>query len=285
MKEDEPFSSEKITTEGRRLLGTASIEISPSASIGKTALSEFEDSGRKFFIVSSPEHSINEVLDLSEFLIKNNIKAVPHMPAYRIKDQKDLRKIAARMRHIGIDEVFVIRGDGVRDGEYASSAQVLEDLAGMDTGLKKIGIAGHPEGVEGSSQEKLIDGIRKREEIAWQMGTSLYITTQMCFDPEIVSDYLILLRKNGIRIPVNVGISVSQTRERLYDIAKSCGVGNSRKKILKGYNGDSTYFPVEVVTGLMEYEGSNLVSGFHIYSFNNLSFLSSWLETKQVVVS
>ena len=63
-----------------------------------------------------------------------------------------------------------------------------------------IGIAAHPEGHPDIKDEVLINELIKKKDLAD------YVVTQMCFDANILGDWLIKIKNEGVDLPVWVGL-------------------------------------------------------------------------------
>lgn len=262
--------------ESARLLSHANFEVFPSESVGQEVISAFRGTGKKVSVTSSPSLPAEATLDIVEELLDSGIRAVPHIAAHTIKDRDHLRRIAGRLNEHNVNEIFVVTGDGERIGDYGSSLRVIEDLGTFEPGVKKVGIAGHPEGIKGFTREKMLDNIKRRDEAVWEMGAQLFITTQMCFDSRALVDYLISLRKNGIRVPVYVGLPMIQRAKTLYEISEKCGVGDSKEKLKEMW--ESEYLPHEEATEVAIEDGLRFLAGFHIYSFNRVERMKNLFD-------
>ena len=208
---------------------------------------------------------------------------VPHVRAREIADKDHLERISRQIRDLGIDEVFVIRGDGEKKGIYNNSSQILVELAKAGIGLNKVGIAGYPEGIPGMTSEQLLEGIRARSKIANEMGAQLYLVTQMCFDPDLISSYVRNLRQNGIDIPVTVGLPAPEKRGNLYETAVRCRVGNSKEKILEDGRENEEFPPDKLVDDIAIADSNGHILGYHIYSFNRVKRLRKWFDDLEKV--
>lgn len=270
-------SSEKfIIAESRKLMVSASIEVTAGDSVAETLAHSFPHRRKKVGITCSESQSIESSLEFSSSLMSEGFKPVPHIAAHQVNDMHHLNSISEKLMENGVDEIFVIRGDAKRRGEYGSSLKLLTDLSKTGVEIRNIGIAGHPEGFPGMDRKQIIDGIKKREEAAFEMGVNMYIVTQMCFDADKILRYAEDLKRNGLRIPVVVGLAGTKTRQEVYDIANRCGVGKSKEKLLAG-NMDDQYDPTGLVDDIALRDESRLISRYHFYTFNNINELSDRL--------
>jgi len=258
-----------VSTEGKDGISRASIEIFPSPTIGERVIRTLGGTGVKVNVASSPSLGIDSTINLSRQLVVNGFSVVPHIGAQEVHDKTHLANIAEQITDLGINEVFVVKGDGQTKGKYRTAMQLMQDFAHTNLRLGAIGIAGYPEGVEGMTEEQLLNAIRARERLANNMGAELKIVTQMCFDNEKILLYANNLKRNNIEAPVIVGLPISENIRRLHEMAVRCRVGESKNTLLLE-DLDSEYSSEGLVGELLEGDEEGLVSGFHIYTFNKI---------------
>ena len=111
-----------------------------------------------------------------------------------------------------------------------------------------------------------------------------YIVTQMCFDADILGEWLVRINQQGIRLPVWVGLPGAFERGRLLKTSLRIGVGDSmrflRKKsqVAAELMRSSIYNPDKLVKSISEYkdiDNSNL-AGYHIFCFNQVEITEKW---------
>lgn len=220
-------------------------------------------------ITCLPHHGIEQTMRAAVQLTALGYTAVPHLAARSIQDRAELARIMRDCELAGIDEVFVIGGDGKNaSGPYGSSLQLLEEIAQYSGGTIRAGVAGYPEGHPSVNGLDLFDALLAKQHLA------SHIVTQMCFSAPKILDYARLLRREGVELPLWAGVAGAVSRTRLVSLAARIGVGTSVKFLSrKGplarrlLSGDR-YSPQALVSGLMACP--DLVSGIHLYSFNNL---------------
>ena len=111
-----------------------------------------------------------------------------------------------------------------------------------------------------------------------------FIVTQMCFDANILSEWLVQINKQGINLPVWVGLPGVIERGRLLRTSLRIGVGDSlrflRKKsqVATELMKSSIYNPDKLVRDISEHNDipeANL-AGYHIYCFNQIEITEKW---------
>jgi methylenetetrahydrofolate reductase (NADPH) len=235
--------------------------------------------GAQVTVTCSPALGQENTLDLSESLVDEGFRAVPHLSARLIEDHEHLRSILGRLDAAGMREVFVVGGDAREPaGKYHSAVMLLHDMAGLDHGVERVGITAYPESHPLVSDDELVAALREKQPFA------SYAVTQICFDPDVIVDWLFALRERGVKLPVYVGLPGAVERRKLLQISLKIGVGDSTR-FLKKQTGlvsrlvkPGGYRPDELVESLAPYFGDERygLAGFHINTFNQAQSTESW---------
>lgn len=256
-------------TAPRPTLAQASLEVYPSSTIGTRFIDTFGGTNLKVNVTSSPNSGIDATIELTSLLAKNGFNVVPHIGVHEIEDAQHLSKVAGNISDLGIKEVFVIKGEGTQKGIYRTGAKLMRDLAAGGMELDAIGIGGYPEGGEGLTSEQMLNGIRIRKQIAEDMGAQLYVVTQMCFDPDLITRYGVDLKNNGIDVPLLAGLPNSEGAAHMYERAVKYRVGPSRELLLN-QEAHIDFDPRSLVESIEASDSRAEVSGYHIYTFNKM---------------
>jgi len=139
-------------------------------------------------------------------------------------------------------------------------------------------MAAHPEGHPDVSDEILMEALEEKKDLAD------FIVTQMCFDAEILNDWMNQIQKKGIELPVWVGLPGVIERGRLLKTSLRIGVGDSlrflRKKsqVATELMKSSIYNPDDLVRDITEQIDINdsKLAGYHIYCFNQIETTEKW---------
>lgn len=216
-----------------------------------------------------PHHGIERTIRTAAQLSVLGYSVVPHLAARSLHDRSQLTGILRDCNVAGIVEVFVIGGDRKQPaGPYGSALPLLEDIAQYTGGMMRAGVAGYPEGHPSVGPVDLLDALLAKQHVA------SHVVTQMCFSAPKILDYVALLRREGVQLPVWAGVAGTVPRTKLVSLATQIGVGSSLKflsrkgplarKLLSG----DRYSPQNLVDGLGSLPGN--IAGIHLYSFNNL---------------
>jgi methylenetetrahydrofolate reductase (NADPH) len=235
-------------------------------------------------ITASPSLGLEATVDWTETLLERGYDVIPHLAARYVRDRDHLGEIAERFTDAGVRSMFVPGGDREEPiGEFDSAYQLLTALDELGYEFEEIGITGYPEGHEFLDEATLAESMEKKAPYA------SYITTQICYDPETILEWLDVVRDDrGIELPVEVGIPGVMKYQRLLGISRKVGVGDSERFLQKttgirdfvrefiGSRGK--YQPDDLVDGLAPYgqDDHYNIRGLHIYTFNQVPDTESW---------
>ena len=230
-------------------------------------------------VTCSPTKGVDTTLELSEKLIAQGFQVIPHISAKSVTGEKHLETIIKKLDELSIESVFVPGGDRPEPlGEFNNAYDLLKALQKSGHNLKKIGIAAHPEGHPDISNKILMEALEKKK------GLADYIVTQMCFDANILGDWLVQINQQGIHLPVWVGLPGVIERGPLLRTSLRIGVGDSlrflkkKSKVAAELIKSSIYNPEKLVTSISEYKdiADTNLAGYHIFCFNQIEKTEKW---------
>ena len=230
-------------------------------------------------VTCSPTKGVDTTLELSEKLIAQGFQVIPHISAKSVTGEKHLETIIKKLDELSIESVFVPGGDRPEPlGEFNNAYDLLKALQKSGHNLKKIGIAAHPEGHPDISNKILMEALEKKK------GLADYIVTQMCFDANILGDWLVQINQQGIHLPVWVGLPGVIERGPLLRTSLRIGVGDSlrflkkKSKVATELMKSSIYNPEKLVTSISEYKdiADTNLAGYHIFCFNQIEKTEKW---------
>ncbi|MCZ6661492.1 MAG: methylenetetrahydrofolate reductase, partial [Actinobacteria bacterium] len=146
--------------------------------------------------------------------------------------------------------------------------------------LPEIGVAAYPDGHPFISHETLRQALKNKQPHA------SYMTTQMCFDPIIISDWIADVRSDGITLPIHLGMPGVAPVRKLISIAAQIGVGDSAR-FLSRHRGlfgrltrQSTYAPDRLANGLSQViaDPEANIGVVHLYTFNQVETSEAWRQ-------
>lgn len=241
--------------------------------------------GAEVTITASPTKDLDATIDCAEEAAARGYEAIPHIAARYVSDEAHLEEIAQRLKNAGVRNIFVPGGDREEPlGEFDSAHKLLETLADLGYEFEEVGITGYPEGHEFLSDDTLLESMERKQPYA------TYITTQLCYEPDDIIDWIEQLRERGVDLPVYVGIPGVVKYQRLLRISSRTGVGDSIQFLHKtsgivdfvrrlvGSRG--TYTPDHLVEGLAPcYDDPRYdIGGLHIYTFNEVPDTNGWRQ-------
>ena len=256
-------------------------ELVPIAGVVEQA--DLLPSGSTVTITSSPKRGNEHTLDVADQLLRLGLKPVPHIAARSVADEAQLRRLLRRIGELGLDEVFVIGGDApTPDGPYASALDLLRDMDWIGHGLRRIGVAGYPEG------HPLVDGKALRRSLLDKQRFATFLVTQITFDPQAIGRWLEEIRGEGVMMPAYIGIPGVVDSARLLRTSMKIGVGQSMRFLSKNM-GLATrllrrggYQPDELLDGLAPYfaQSKYRIAGMHLNTFNQVASTEEWRMRK-----
>src|SRR5699024_7449362 len=107
--------------------------------------------GTTVTVTCSPTRGVDATVELAVQVAALGYTAVPHLAARRFSSRRHLEDVAERLGHGGINDVFVVGGDGPPDGSnqagpYARGAELIGALAEIKPDIRSVGIPCYPEG-------------------------------------------------------------------------------------------------------------------------------------------
>lgn len=260
-----------------RDLGEAYMEIFPAAGI-EEKLKVLEPNSY-VAVTCSPTKGIGETLELSKRLIERGFRVVPHIAAKCVRDRRHVETIMARLASMKVDSIFVPGGDRPEPaGEFHTAYDLLKVIDELDHDIRLIGIAAHPEGHPDVDDETLLQELERKAPLAQ------YIVTQMCFDADVLGNWLIGLTRRGITLPVWIGLPGAIERSHLLKTSLRIGVGDSlrflkkRPRVAAELMKSSVYQPDELVMQIARYQAmpETNVAGYHLFCFNQVENTETW---------
>lgn len=230
-------------------------------------------------VTCSPTKGVEATLDLSERLIKQGFRVVPHIAAKMVRDDAHLREILKRLDDHPIDSLFVPGGDAPKPiGKFATAFELLRAISEYDHKFNEIGVAAHPEGHPAVSPDLLLRELEKKQPYA------TYLVTQMCFDANALGLWLEDIRRRGITLPAWLGMPGEADRSSLVMTSMRIGVGDSLRylrrhgKIASQMLKSKTYRPNALLKELAPWlaDPAMLIKGHHIYCFNQVERAETW---------
>ncbi len=249
--------------------------------------------GTRVFIALIDAGDVAGQLEAAKGLTQAGLVPIPHIPARFVRDLGDLKsRVGSLAREAGVTEMLVVGGGAPQPiGQYDASLQLLETGVFETNGIKRIGIAGHPEGnpdITNIHGEAMLLTVLKQKQ-AWLKSKNIegFIATQFLFEAAPAAHWAATLRGEGIDLPIHVGVPGPATIKTLVKYAAMCGVGNSarfiRKQALNITKLLTVNAPDQFVDTLAQLHGERPALGIvapHFYPFGGFDRLFEWLSPK-----
>jgi methylenetetrahydrofolate reductase (NADPH) len=230
-------------------------------------------------VTASPGKGTWATIELAGRLAGHGFGVAPHLSARLIRDKTELGEILHRLHEAGIRRAFVVAGDVDEPaGEFEDAAGLLRTMSEIGHDLDEVGITGYPESHPKISDEMTIKAMYDKVPYA------TYIISQICFDPEVISDWARRVRSRGVRLPIRIGMPGYVNRQKLLRISASIGVGESARFLKRQRNWllkmflPGGYSPDRLIEGLKPgfADPESNIRGLHIYTFNQVETTEAW---------
>ena len=239
---------------------------------------EFLPEAATVTITASPAKGIEPTLDYATKLAERGFDVIPHISARSIADETHLSRILDAIAEAEIDRIFVIGGDSKDAGEFPDGLSLIQAIESLGYPLPEIGVAAYPDGHPFISRETLRQALKDKQPYA------SYMTTQICFDPVVISDWIADVRSDGITLPIHLGMPGVVPVHKLISIAAQIGVGDSvrflsrHRGLLGRLTRQSTYSPDRLAMGLSQAiaDPTADIEVVHFYTFNPVESSEAW---------
>ncbi|WP_029561596.1 methylenetetrahydrofolate reductase [Xanthomonas oryzae] len=183
--------------------------------------------GSSMFIPYLPGQHDAARLAAAQLVRSLGFEPMPHLSARRIGAPEELQAFVARLvDEAGVTRCFVIAGDpSTPKGPFADSLSLIETGVFERSGIRTIGVAGHPQGHPIMRTAEQWDVLERKCRSIQERGMAPLIVTQFGFDADMVVRWVEALRARGITHPVRVGVPGPASVAVLARYAASCGVG------------------------------------------------------------
>lgn len=162
--------------------------------------------------------SAGQTVAIAKAVEEHNIPALAHLTCIDATGD-GIESMLGKFRDNGIQNVLALRGDAVTDKprEFMHASDLMRKISA--SGDFCIGGACYPEGhPEAGSLDKDIENTKKKIDAGCE-----FLVTQMCFDNNIMYNYMYRLLRNGIDVPVVAGIMPVTNAKQINRICELSG--------------------------------------------------------------
>lgn len=162
--------------------------------------------------------SAGQTVAIAKAVEEHNIPALAHLTCIDATGD-GIESMLGKFRDNGIQNVLALRGDAVTDTprEFMHASDLMCKISA--SGDFCIGGACYPEGhPEAGSLDKDIENTKKKIDAGCE-----FLVAQMCFDNNIMYNYMYRLLRNGIDVPVVAGIMPVTNAKQINRICELSG--------------------------------------------------------------
>ena len=241
--------------------------------------------GTVVYITFLPGTDFADTIAVARRLKDEGFRPVPHFAARSIPNRGFLEEnLKVLVEEVGIDQVLCIAGAVEKPvGDFTDSTQLLDTGLFDKFGIKKIGLAGHPEGSPDMPDEAILSALKWKNSFAEKTDAEMYLVTQFCFEAEPIIAWDRMLQSEGNKLPIYIGIPGLATLKSLLAHAKACGIGNSMKVLTKQARNITKLLVVQApdkqVIDLAAYQANDPdcgIAGVHMYPLGGLRRSALW---------
>lgn len=256
-------------------------EVIPLAGILEDALAHLPP-GARITVTASPRQGVDATVATARAFAEAGFRTVPHLAARQIPGVPALEEMLDQLAASGIRELFVVAGDAPQPaGPFEGALDLLTAIRGSGAHFR-LGVGAYPEHHPfAATPDAAMDLLREKADHA------SYLVTQLCFDADILLDWLRRLRELGIELPVRPGIAGPTDLGRLLRIGTRVGVGPSlrllgkRSSGLRRLVGHGSWSPDPLLEELAPAyaEPALRLAAPHVFTFNALEATGAWWRT------
>ncbi len=237
------------------------------------------------FVTFLPGTDYADTIAVSKRLRNEGMRPVPHIAARSVPSKSFLdENLAQLVGEAGVDEVLVIGGAVDRPvGDFSDSMQILDTGLLDKHGIRRVGVAGHPEGSPDISDAGVRDALKWKNAFAERTGADLYIVTQFCFEAAPIIAWDKAIQAEGNKLPIRIGIPGLATIKTLLNYAKACGVGQSMNFLKRQARNVTKLLtvstPDKLLVDLARYRAEDPacgVTGVHMYPLGGIKKTAKW---------
>ncbi|MEM7169011.1 MAG: methylenetetrahydrofolate reductase [Pseudomonadota bacterium] len=241
--------------------------------------------GAKVAVTFLPGSDFADTVSTSKRLKAEGFEPLPHFAARSIPTRADLQSYLDKLQNeVGIQEVVALGGAVTTPlGDFSSSMELLETGLFDKFGIKRIGVAGHPEGSPDISDDEIKKALAWKNAFADRTDAQLYIATQFCFEAAPIIAWDKALQMSGNKLPIHIGVPGLATIKTLINHAKACGVGPSMRFLTRQARNVtkllSVSTPDKLIMDLAAYKSQDPNCGIHrihVYPLGGLRRSAAW---------
>ncbi|MEC7596391.1 MAG: methylenetetrahydrofolate reductase [Pseudomonadota bacterium] len=287
--------SKKISNHLKDFLVDFSIEVMPRTASKIESFNEILPQNTRVYIAHIEGVPIEEMVETANRLSSEGFDVMPHFPARIIKDKDTLENWIQRYQEeAGIEQALLLAGGLSRPhGSFESSMQLVETELFEKYNFKHLHFAGHPEGnrdIDHDNSTMNVDAaLSWKQKFKERTDINLALTTQFCFEAGPVIEWADSLVKNGIDIPIHIGVAGPAKLQTLIRFSIACGVGPSLRVLQKRAKDVKKlllpFEPNDFLETLAEHKKANPnfnITNVHFFPLGGINVNASWIKSASI---
>ena len=272
-------------------LNDFSIEVMPRTAAKIESFNDILPKNTRIYIAHIEGVPIQEMISTAKRIQSEGFAVIPHFPARIIENKVTLEDwIKAYQDEANIDQALILAGGVDKpQGIFESSMQLVETELFSKYNFKNLYFAGHPEGnkdIDPDGTEKNVnDALVWKQKLNERTDINLALTTQFCFDSKPVIKWANELNKNGINIPIHIGVAGPAKLQTLIKFSIACGVGASLKVLHKRAKDIKKlllpFEPNDFLETLALHKENNPdfnITNIHFFPLGGIKTTSNWIK-------
>ena len=250
-----------------RFIDGFSIEVMPRTAEKIADFRAILPEGTRVYIAQIEGTPIADMVAAAKRIAGEGFPVMPHFPARMIADEAVLGDWIARYRgEAGIDQALLLAGGLDKPhGKFHCSMQLLESGLFDKAGFKRLHVAGHPEGNKDidpdGSDKNVMEALRWKQAFAERTDAEMALATQFCFEARPVIAWVERLQREGIALPVHIGVAGPAKLQTMIRFAMTCGIGPSLRVLQRRARDVAKlvlpFTPEEILTELAMHKAQN----------------------------
>lgn len=242
--------------------------------------------GSAVFASHIPKQTWRQTLATCVAIRDHGFEPVPHVPVRRLADLAALEELTADLvAQAQVSRVLLIAGDSPEPiGAFSATLDALRTGVLAAHGIRRVFVAGHPEGHPQVADDELRRAERDKLAFAAANGLELTFLTQFFFDAAPFLGWARLLRAQGVQARLVAGLAGPARLTTLFRYAVRCGVGPS----IRALGARPAQFakltnerdPEPIVRAIARARSTGELGdvGIHLFSFGGLAHTCGWLR-------
>lgn len=160
---------------------------------------------------------------VKELIVDKKLPTVAYIAGYGLGPD-DIREVLDKYRDLGVETIFVIRGDKPKTDDVALHPDSFSYASDLISFIKSnydftLGCAGYPEGhIEAENLDQDIQYLKQKVD-----NGAEYVVAQYFYDNDYFFNYVDKCKDQGINVPIIPGIMPVYTVKMTRMLSKICG--------------------------------------------------------------